>query len=302
LPARPAYVIPYNQYSKSAKALAKELGLFRTTTNLGGVDARDIDVINWGLGKLAIPFLDRPGSRVLNKVDGVNLTRNKLKFFKKAKEATDGPRIPEFFEALEDAMAAINTGATVFGRRTTGSCGTDIVQFTEDANRFNSSDFWVVYKKKKAEFRVHIFKRDGEYAVIDRQKKALRETDPVTGQPIDRSTVNFMIRNHRNGFIFQRNDIDVPKDVEVQALKAMKITGLDFGAVDVIWNEHEAKAYVLEINTAPGLEGTTLENYANEFRRLGYGSGEIKKVQEAAVTELTAAATTLGITDLTEFL
>jgi D-alanine-D-alanine ligase-like ATP-grasp enzyme len=42
---------------------------------------------------------------------------------------------------------------------------------------------------------------------------------------------------------------------------------LDFGAVDVIWNEKEDKYYVLEVNTACGLEGTTLDKYVEQFRR-----------------------------------
>jgi hypothetical protein len=36
---------------------------------------------------------------------------------------------------------------------------------------------------------------------------------------------------------------------------------LDFGAVDVGWNEHHGEATIYEVNTAPGLEGTTLEKY-----------------------------------------
>src|SRR5690606_32924060 len=89
-----------------------------------------------------------------------------------------------------------------------------------------------------------------------------------------KTKVNFMIRNHRNGFIFQRNEITIPADVEVQATKAFEASGLDFGAVDVIWNEHEGRAYVLEINSAPGLEGTTLDNYVAAFKRTGFGSAE----------------------------
>jgi D-alanine-D-alanine ligase-like ATP-grasp enzyme len=42
-------------------------------------------------------------------------------------------------------------------------------------------------------------------------------------------------------------------------------TGLDFGAVDVIWNAQKEKPYVLEINTAPGLEGQTIADYAAFF-------------------------------------
>jgi glutathione synthase/RimK-type ligase-like ATP-grasp enzyme len=47
----------------------------------------------------------------------------------------------------------------------------------------------------------------------------------------------------------------------------MLASGLDFGAVDVIWNERQQRAYVLEINSAPGLEGTTIDDYVRYFGR-----------------------------------
>ncbi|MCS5737426.1 hypothetical protein, partial [Herbiconiux daphne] len=40
---------------------------------------------------------------------------------------------------------------------------------------------------------------------------------------------------------------------------AMAAVGLDYGAVDIITNREEA--WVLEVNTAPGMEGVTLEKY-----------------------------------------
>jgi D-alanine-D-alanine ligase-like ATP-grasp enzyme len=40
---------------------------------------------------------------------------------------------------------------------------------------------------------------------------------------------------------------------------------LDFGAVDIIYNAKRNECYVLEVNTAPGLEGTTVEKYATKF-------------------------------------
>jgi D-alanine-D-alanine ligase-like ATP-grasp enzyme len=60
----------------------------------------------------------------------------------------------------------------------------------------------------------------------------------------------------------------VSYDVRAQAFKAMASSALDFVAVDVVWNEHEKQAYVLEINTAPGLEGATVESYARKFTEL----------------------------------
>ena len=52
------------------------------------------------------------------------------------------------------------------------------------------------------------------------------------------------------------------------AVNAVKALGLDFGAVDIIYNEKENQYYVLEVNTAPGLEGTTLIKYAERFSKL----------------------------------
>jgi D-alanine-D-alanine ligase-like ATP-grasp enzyme len=80
--------------------------------------------------------------------------------------------------------------------------------------------------------------------------------------------VDWKVRNHAGGFIYSHQNIEVPHDVIEQALFAYYETGLDFGAVDVIWNEREGKAYVLEINTAPGLEGTTLTKYKEAITEL----------------------------------
>ena len=48
---------------------------------------------------------------------------------------------------------------------------------------------------------------------------------------------------------------------------AIKVLGLDFGAVDIIYNKQEDKWYVLEVNTAPGIYGTTLDKYVNAIMR-----------------------------------
>jgi len=50
-----------------------------------------------------------------------------------------------------------------------------------------------------------------------------------------------------------------------EGLASVMALGLDFGAVDIVYNENDNKAYVLEINTAPGLSGTTLEKYVEVF-------------------------------------
>jgi D-alanine-D-alanine ligase-like ATP-grasp enzyme len=87
------------------------------------------------------------------------------------------------------------------------------------------------------------------------------------------------VRNHDNGFIFVRNDVKAPSSVEEQAVRAIKALGLDFGAVDIIWNDKQQKAYVLEVNTAPGLEGSTVDDYARGFRNLIGWSNRVDRAQ-----------------------
>lgn len=258
-------LFPYREFSRGGKALAAALSIhyFRRMKGLGFLlnnvaTPPPLVIINWGTtgdipGKLGFPI-----KHIFNKTSPVATASDKLLFFKNVQGKA---RIPEFTTDFETAMAWHDSGQVVLGRTRRGSCGMGIAFFDEDFEAFNGSEFWVQYKKKKDEFRVHI----AFGKVIDVQRKALRKTDHE-GNPIDVSSVDFRIRNLTNGFVFQRHDITVPHDVIEQAMKAMEASGLDFGAVDVIYNSTENKGYVLEINTAPGLEGTTIESYANAFR------------------------------------
>jgi glutathione synthase/RimK-type ligase-like ATP-grasp enzyme len=49
------------------------------------------------------------------------------------------------------------------------------------------------------------------------------------------------------------------------AVHCVSALGLDFGAVDVI--ENKKGSWILEVNTAPGLEGQTLEVYRSAFEQ-----------------------------------
>jgi len=56
-----------------------------------------------------------------------------------------------------------------------------------------------------------------------------------------------------------------PEDIFLQSTLAVNCLGLDFGAVDIIYNQKKDVSFVLEVNTAPGLEGSTLNEYVKEF-------------------------------------
>lgn len=263
-------LLPYTHKSKGAKALAAELDCkllygdyLHHYANHPYNEGKPFILINWGCGSMS-NAAKKQNASILNSVKGVNIARNKLRFFDVQKASKTPARIPVYTKDREEALEWVEQGIVTMGRLTNGSCGTDIAFFEEDPQAFNESEFWVQYKKKKEEYRIHFVRGN----MILAQKKALRETDPESGEKIDTSAVDFRIRNHKNGFIFKRHDISVPGDVVDQARLAIENIGLDFGAVDVIWNQYEGKAYVLEVNTAPGLEGTTVTDYANAFRAL----------------------------------
>lgn len=254
------FIHAWNINSKGAKALSTAIGGRRIrlegSTFVGGPDKV---VINWGSSEFAI----KPGqSRVLNHPDLVKRNSNKISFFSKMRQAEDGPRIPEYTTSLEEALDWEEKGFLVVGRaNVTSSGGKGITFLEDDIDAFQKCKLWTQYKKKKDEFRVHIIGSE----VILVQRKGLRKTDD-NGNEINPETIDFRIRNLANGFVFVRNDVAVPADVLVQAKKAHAASGLDFGAYDIIFNDHEKAAYVLEVNTAPGLEGTTIDDYTNGFR------------------------------------
>lgn len=254
-----AYVYPWHEKSRAARDLSEALGIKRIrregSTFVGNSDKV---VINYGCSELPATV---SLSLVLNKPKDVHASSNKLSFFKRMSQK-HGPRIPEFTESLETAMAWVKEGILVVGRtQLSAHSGAGIV-FMDNLADFVKAPLYTKYVKKKKEFRVHLM--GGE--ILDVQQKVLRKTDEA-GNPIDPKLVDFRVRSHANGFIFVRDNLRTPDDVMLQARLAFDASGLDFGAVDVIWNEDQGKAYVLEINTAPGLEGQTLENYVRGFRQ-----------------------------------
>lgn len=253
------FVYAFSEKSHSARDISRGLEakrILRENSSYQG--SPDKTVINWGCSTLPPEVLK---SKVINDPNKVANATNKLKFFKTVQKTT---RVPEFTVSLDQAMEWLKQKQLVFARtQLNGRAGNDIIMM-DKVSDFVNAPLYTVYKKKKEEYRVHFM--FGE--VIDVQQKILRTTDEE-GNPIDPKSVDFRIRNHRNGFIFKRHDLHTPDDVLRQGTLAFKASGLDFGAIDIIWNETEQKAYVLELNTAPGLEGSTLDNYIRGFKTLG---------------------------------
>ena len=145
----------------------------------------------------------------------------------------------------------INAGKTVVARSTvSGHSGMGITVWNSDNPDLPLVPLYTQYVKKTYECRIHVFKGQVIDAQIKRKVRDTLETNPT-------------IRNIHTGWVYCRENFTAPPEAINTAIAAVTAASLDFGAVDLIYNQYYNKFYVLEINTAPGLTGTTLTNYAN---------------------------------------
>lgn len=253
-------IFSWNEHSEGAKELAREMGIKRIRhENSKYKGSQRKYVINWGSSQ--VPDELRK-SNLLNKPENILLASNKLKFFETLSEKEIN--IPDWTNDLNVAVRWVSEGYKVCARTILSghSAAGLVIMHKDDLESLKvKAPLYTKYIPKKDEYRVHVVNG----SVIDVQRKALRNGWVDEHGP----DVNYQVRNLANGFVYVRQNVDAPKGVTDQALIAMGIIGLDFGAVDVIWNEKQKKAYVLEINSAPGLEGTSIENYAKAFESIG---------------------------------
>lgn len=109
--------------------------------------------------------------------------------------------------------------------------------------------------RRKADYLQEFIDKDKEYRVHVFLNKVLIVQEKV-GE--NKTVKNW---NHSSGFVFEVIPWSkIPKGLCEIAVKAIGVIGLHFGAVDIIQKDNDF--YVLEINTAPGIDGGyTLERY-----------------------------------------
>lgn len=257
-------VLPYRQGSRSAKALAEALGgkvLKLEGSKFKPRVGQTSIFVNWGSTEYGpLHSMIAPEGAETEVFNSPLLTReasNKLKFFNLMKESCSDI-IPRFWTNKEDIPTDENL--VIVARSVLAGHSGEGITIHSHLSELPQVPLYVEYKKKKDEYRVHVGRQGEDVKVIAVQRKAKR-----TGA----ENVDFRVRNLANGFVFVREGVNPPPGVIEAAKRSLENVGLDFGAVDVIFNEHEGKAYVLEINTAPGLEGQTIQDYANFFRGVG---------------------------------
>lgn len=220
-------IIPYKMGSASAKALANSLGILQIRQE--GKPLRKLDtLINWGCSKIE---RDVGNAVIINNPASVKKASNKLDtlFLLNA----DGVVVPDWTDDRKEALKWLIEGFNVVVRHKLNGHsgeGIEIVLGENDNPNFNHqlpiAPLYVKYIPKKEEYRVHAFQ--GGIISIQRKSRKLDVPD---------EKVNWKVRNLNGGFIYATDGVDVPDDCKQLAINAIDALGLDFGAVDIIYNQ-----------------------------------------------------------------
>lgn len=237
---------------------ALNIKLLNKNTSWGHHLVRAPILVNWGCTSASFPDHLKHYPH-LNNYQSVSDASSKMQTFHKL-NAYNIDTV-EHTQDHQEASLWLQEGVVLGRDLDRGNSGRGITVY-EPGEALGQHLFYVKYFKARHEYRVHVGKTDEGFVVIDSQRKSLRTDEQRPEDP------SFYIRNHDNGFIFERGAVSggLPEVVQSEAIGAIMALGLDFGAVDIRYNDREDTCAVLEINTAPGLSGTTLENYVNYFQ------------------------------------
>jgi len=154
----------------------------------------------------------------------------------------------EFTCSTSEAKEWAATGPVICRKLTHSSEGKGIV-VAETPEEVVPAPVYTKYRKKKKEFRVHVF-RNQVVHVLEKRRKSNYE-----------GTADAKIRNIANGYVFCSEGVVEPSGLRELALAASKVTASDFKGVDIGYNEKLNHLFVIEVNSAPGIEGTNVDRY-----------------------------------------
>ena len=146
----------------------------------------------------------------------------------------------------------------------------------KDEFRLHTVGDKVIYAVKKVKRTVE----EMEDAYIKQETERQESLAAKNNQTLDKTTMevflrrqakkfaqdgaNMLIRSNRLGWKFMHVKT-VDKNLEAEAVKALKAIGLDFGAVDCCIDA-AGKAWVIEVNSGPGLEETSFNIWVEALR------------------------------------
>lgn len=238
----------------TGKALAEKLGI------VGGSNAPDspIDLlIRWG----SSASVTKIPKRVLNKKEAIAIAADKFTSLLKLKEGNiPVPKMLPITDLQQLTIKEIlskGLSHPVLARKPKHTRGKDILLCLQNkdirrAMRWGKT-FLIEYIPTEREYRVHVFGNE----IIRTSQKVLMSRE------------NYLpyMRNDDHNHTFRNPRVQLTEHQKSVAINAVKVLGLDFGAVDMVISD-DGNPYVLEINTGPSLIENGLEIYEQKFRNV----------------------------------
>lgn len=204
-------------------------------------------LVRWG--NSSQPEIEDWFERTINNSTAISTATNKLESLRLFK--AEGLNVPDFDEDPEALVERV--GYPILGRKLRHARGTDIQLCLQKRDYRNPRDFYTQYIPTNREFRVHVVgdevvRVQGKYLDFPRQKKA-------------------WIRNYESGYRFRNPRLRLHSERLQEAIRAVSVIGLDFGAVDLIIGD-DGRTYILEVNTAPSCSPLTGAAYVTGIAKL----------------------------------
>jgi glutathione synthase/RimK-type ligase-like ATP-grasp enzyme len=261
-------------------------------------------VIGWGAKTK--DNVDLGKATVLNHPNKIKINRNKftaLELMSKAKvnvaPFSTAENVIKDLNAAKNPMTLPVIGRTNYhqGGANFFTCLTE--SHVSDAvsvlnNNLKKKGYFQKYIDVKDEYRLHVVLDDLIYAVkkkrrsnlteayIEQQSDKIKRMSEKKGVELNDDTLKFaleyqgkkiagsdnVVRSNTRGWKFSHvKPENVPQDLIVESIKALRALGLEFGAVDCVMDA-KGKAWIIEVNTGPGLEGTSFKKYVETFTKI----------------------------------
>lgn len=231
-----------------AEDLWRSTGLLRLKQESRWVPKPGDVIINWGCSDSQ--YSRSRGVTWLNHPDIVRTKQHKLQQYQKFT-----PNVPTVEWTTDKAQVCqwLTRGKTVYCRVRGASFGGRGIQVITGEKRraytpesIPDAEVYTLKFSARREYRVHVF---CDKAIDVTQKRRRNGADSAA------------VRSFGNGYVFCHDNVEqYPQSMVDACRSAVTALGLQFGAVDVLLKD-DGTCAVLEVNSAPGIEGTTYEKY-----------------------------------------
>lgn len=179
------------------------------------------------------------------------------------------------------------------------------------------AQYFQEYMPIENEYRMHVFgdnvfyaaaktqSGDAQKSFVEGHAEKIKNSAEKNGTVIDQKTVAFtlekiasrnqhsnpLLKSHAEGWVFKAVPVKDMTTAVIQNLKgiavaAVKAVGLNFGAVDCGITE-DGKVFVLEVNSGPSLEGTSLDQWLTQITQF---ISSLEKAEEKVQPKAVKAA------------